>query len=296
MSLISLAKVLFFHPVTRDQKLRSASRFLKWQIGSRLVNNEIVYEWINGAKFKVRTGETGLTGNIYAGLHEFPDMSFLLHLLRKGDFFVDVGANVGSYTLLACAAIGARGCAFEPVPDTYKRLVDNVRLNNIEDNVICINKGVGSKIGTLSFTCDADTMNHAMAPDESSDNSTQVDVVTLDSTLSNDVPVLIKIDVEGFESNVLDGASNILSNPDLQCVIMELNGCGNRYGFNEDDILNKMVSHGFSTYSYNPFLRELNSIDGKNNHSGNTIFVKDINFVNDRVKSAEKILIHGKEI
>jgi len=48
---------------------------------------------VNGSKFLVKTGETGLTGNIYTGLHEFPDMGFLLHFLRAEDLFVDIGAN-----------------------------------------------------------------------------------------------------------------------------------------------------------------------------------------------------------
>jgi hypothetical protein len=42
-----------------------------------------------------------MSGNIYAGLHEFGDMAFVLHFLRAGDLFADVGANIGSYTVLA---------------------------------------------------------------------------------------------------------------------------------------------------------------------------------------------------
>ena len=71
----------------------------------------------------MRHGETGLTGNLYAGLHEFADMAFVMHALRPTDLFVDIGANAGSYTILACAVAKARGCAFEPLPSTYRRLV-----------------------------------------------------------------------------------------------------------------------------------------------------------------------------
>jgi thymidylate synthase len=62
---------------------------------------------------------TGATGNIYAGLHEFEDMAFLLHLLRSEDMFADVGSNIGSYTILASGVVGAKSVAFEPVPSTY---------------------------------------------------------------------------------------------------------------------------------------------------------------------------------
>ena len=129
MSIFSLASFIIKHPLNKGDTIGSLVRFVKWQIGSRLTNSAIVYDWVNRSKFLVRTGETGLTGNIYTGLHEFSDMGFLLHVLRDGDLFIDVGANVGSYTILACAAIGARGYAIEPVPATYRRLVDNIRLN-----------------------------------------------------------------------------------------------------------------------------------------------------------------------
>lgn len=61
---------------------------------------EVQFDWIEGARLMVRNGMTGATGNIYCGLHEFTDMSFVLHLLRPDDLFVDVGANIGSYTVL----------------------------------------------------------------------------------------------------------------------------------------------------------------------------------------------------
>ena len=60
-------------------------RFVKWQIGSRLIPGEVVYSWINGSKVIVRRHETGLTQNLYCGLHEFFDMSYLLHVLREED-------------------------------------------------------------------------------------------------------------------------------------------------------------------------------------------------------------------
>jgi FkbM family methyltransferase len=203
MSLLSTIRFIIDHPLNRSRKLSSIIRFAKWQIGSRLVAETIVYEWVNGSKFFVRTGETGLTGNIYTGLHEFEDMSFLLHFLRSEDIFVDVGANVGSYTILACATVGARGIAFEPVPSTYSRLVENMRLNHLDDKVKCINKCVGDRQGTITFTSNSDTTNHALAPGESCDNKLTVDLTSLDTVLVGVNPSLIKIDVEGYETLVL---------------------------------------------------------------------------------------------
>lgn len=76
MSALKIINFVINHPLNKDSKIKSILRFLKWQIGSRLVQRPIVHNWVNGSKFYVRAGETGLTGNIYIGLHEFEDMAF----------------------------------------------------------------------------------------------------------------------------------------------------------------------------------------------------------------------------
>jgi FkbM family methyltransferase len=295
MSLLDSVRFIASHPLTRDQKLRSVIRVLEWQIGSRLVPGPVVFNWINGSKFLVKSGETGLTGNIYAGLHEFSEMGFLLHVLRNDDLFVDVGANVGSYTILACSAVGARGVAFEPVPSTYSRLVENMRLNHLEDKVKCINKGVGAREGSLAFTADANTTNHALAPSEQSANAITVGLTSLDAALQGEFPAVAKIDVEGYEAAVLEGAKETLKKQSLHSVIMELNGSGNRYGFDESKILHLMEQYGFKPYSYSPLDRKLANLSGKNLNSGNTLFIRDIGAVLDRLKSSAKVSIHGRQ-
>lgn len=295
MTLLGTLKFISSHPVNRNQKLKSLIRFLKWQIGSRLVGNAVAFEWLNGTKFLVKNGETGLTGNIYTGLHEFEEMAFLLHVLLSEDLFIDVGANVGSYTILASGVVGANSVSFEPVPSTFERLQQNIWINNLNDKVDLINKGVGSTQGQIAFTCDNDTMNHALAANETCDNSILVEVTTLDTILANQSPFLMKIDVEGYETLVLDGASEVLRKDSLQAVIMELNGSGTYYGFDESAILKLMDGYGFDTYSYDPLKRELIQTVGKNVQSGNTLFIRNKELVERRLKSANKIMILDKE-
>jgi FkbM family methyltransferase len=256
----------------------------------------VIFDWIDGSTFAVKTGETGLTMNIYTGLQEFNDMAFLLHVLRPGDLFVDVGANLGSYTVLACSAKGANGIAFEPVPESFDRLVQNVRLNNIEATVQCIHKGVAQKKGTLHFTKGSGPKNHVLPPGEETEDCISVEMDTLDSTLVGRSPFLIKIDVEGFETEVIEGASSVLKDEALSTVIMELNGSGNRYGFNEENVLEKMLNLGFQTYSYEPFSRTLNSLEGKNVNSGNTLFIRERSLVEKRLREADAFKIYGKSI
>lgn len=296
MEITKILKFITSHPVNRDKKIKSVIRFAKWQIGSRLIPGSVVVDWINGSKFFARTGETGLTGNIYTGLHEFTDMAYLLHALRPEDTFVDVGANVGSYSILACSAAGANGIAFEPVPTTFNKLVDNMRVNHIEDRVECINEGVGSEQGELRFTSENNCMNHVLTDGEICSDSIKVNVTTLDYRLSNIQPSIIKIDVEGYETSVIDGAVKILKDSGLHSVIMELNGSGTRYGCDEQKIIDKMKKYGFGTYAYDPFSRSLTNLEGKSLSSGNTLFIRKRDFVESRLRTARKFDILGKMI
>ena len=179
-----------------------------------------------------------------------------------------MGANVGAHSILVCAAIGARGYAFEPVPETHTRLVDNLRLNHIEERVEHPNIGIGEEAGSLIFTADGDTVNHALAAGESGQNTVNVEMATLVSILADELPSLIKIYVEGFETPALKGADMTLSKDSLHSVVMELNGSGGRYGFDEMLIMEMMFDRGFATYSYDPMQSTLINLAGKNLASG----------------------------
>ena len=236
----------------------------------------------------------GITGNIYAGLHEFNDMGFLLHFLRPEDTFYDVGANVGSYTLLASSVCKAQTISFEPVPVTFNILKKNIGLNQIEHLVTLENKGVGRNNGVLKFSSDDDTTNHVIAENENADNFINVNVVSLDEYAVATTPTLIKIDVEGFETEVVNGATNLLNNPNLKAIIIELIGCGFRYGYDENEIHKKLTSLSYKPYKYNPFDRNLTEISELGNV--NTIYVRDLNFVENRVKNATPFKIFNQEI
>ena len=293
VSLLHTIKFITGHPLNRGQKIPSLIRFAKWQIATRLIAGVVVHNWIGGAKFFVKNGETGLTGNIYVGLHEFSDMAFLLHFLRSDDLFIDVGANAGSYTLLACAVAKARGLAFEPIPTTYKRLLENVRLNHLESIVTCLNMGVGADTGRALFIADEDTTNRVSLKEGSNPSQLSVELTTLDSELSSMEPSIIKIDVEGYETPVLEGAQRTLKNPALNAIIMELNGSGNRYGFDETKLVELMFENGFRSYLYNPLARSLSDLNGAKSDSGNTLFIRNRSYVESRLKTAPRISIHG---
>jgi FkbM family methyltransferase len=284
------------HPLNRKRKVASMLRLVSWQLGSRIASGPVTINFVNDAKLLVRPGMTGATGNIYTGLHEFEDMAFVLHVLRTNDLFVDVGANVGSYTILASAALGVKTIAFEPIPTTYGHLVDNIDLNGVHDLVIAHNIGVGAERGELIFTSSLDTVNHVLGAAESDIASTKIAVNTLDETLGESRPTVIKIDVEGFETRVIDGAAKALSRDTLLAVVMELNGSGERYGFDESTLHARMLGYAFRPFTYSPFTRQLLSLEGKKSTSGNTLYIKNLERVQERLVSAQPFTVLGHTI
>jgi FkbM family methyltransferase len=293
MASLSTVKYILNHPLNRDQKLSALRRYLQWEIGRRLMPGPMLFHWVNGTRAIVDAGEDSIKGSVFSGLMEFVDMAYVLHVLRPEDVFVDVGANVGSYTLLACGAIGANGFAFEPVPETFTRLMDNLRLNNITERVQAMNIGISNKQGELFFTADENCTNHVLSDsDAKAVSSIRVPTMSLDAVLSEASPTFIKIDVEGFELPVIEGAQDILTKPSLHSVIMELNGSGERYGFKDEQLLSMMKQFGFSTYSYDPWKRKLINLHGKKNEEeGNTLFIRNDTFVNERLINAQSVTI-----
>jgi len=293
MSIVSILKSISSHPLNQKHKLRAISRFIKWQVGTKLNPYPVVYPFTEKSKLIIQKGMTGATGNLYCGLHEYCDMSFLLHFLRPEDTFVDVGANIGSYTILAAGHVGAKTFSFEPAPVTFSHLMDNVMLNRLGNRVMAFNVALGSQKGTVGFTCLSDTaINHVTYKNDV--DVINVPVETLDDVLENQqAPTLLKIDVEGFETEVLAGGNKILKNRNLKAIIIELIGLGKRYGYNEQNIYNMLLELGFNPFLYTPEKRLLANINSFGTH--NTIYIRDVDFVQNRLSSADKIRIRDSE-
>ena len=273
--------------MSRGRVAANLGRFVRWQIGSRLLPGPVATEFVNGSMLLARPGMTGATGNVYVGLHEFEDMAFVLHFLRPGDLFVDIGANIGSYTILAGAGAGADCISFEPTPEAFKWLKRNIDLNGLADHAEARCEALGSGGGEVKFTVDRDCGNHLVLGEPEGNEQVQtVPLSTLDSVMMGRNPALLKIDVEGFETEVFKGGKTTFSSPDLHCIIMELGGLSEKYGFDKQALREEIRELGFGEYTYSPFERRLTERD-KTSRSANMIFLRDRVFVEQRLKEAD---------
>lgn len=206
------------HPLASRKRLLAIINCIRWQFGSSLLRMPVVFSWIGESKLIIEKGMNGATGNLYAGLHEFYDIAFCLHFLRSGDLFVDVGANIGSFTILASKVVGAKSLTLEPVPKTFSYLQENIRINKIEKLVDSRCCAAGSHHGTIKFSTDRDTTNYVVQENYSG-KSMNVPVMPLEELLQELQPSLIKIDVEGYEPEVIRGAEKILKYDSLLAIL-----------------------------------------------------------------------------
>ncbi len=298
MSVFNTFNFIASHPLTRDHRAQAMLRWLRWQVGSRLLGCPVSVLFVNDARLLIAAGMSGATGNVYCGLHEFEDMAFLLHFLRPGDLFFDIGANVGSYTVLASAVCGADTVAVEPDPHAFRILGENVRLNSIDARVEACNLALGRVAGRARFSRRWDTGNHMAAPGEAAapGDFTEVDVRTAVQLLGDRVPVLVKMDIEGYELEVIQGSAQLFSNTALLAVIVELNGSGQRYGHGDDVLDECLRGHGFTAWRYAPLQRTLLPAPEKRGSAGNVLYLRNQARALERVSSAKPFRVLGREI
>ncbi len=294
IALYRTLRAILTHPLNASHRWDALVRYIKWQMGSRLVPGAVLVPFVNQTYLLISPGMTGATQQVYTGLSDFADCSLLLHLLRKDDLFVDIGANVGVYTVLAAGALGARVVSIEPVPQAFNKLTANLRVNDIVDKVTPHNIGLGRAEGSLRFTSNQDTANHVVEDNAWSGPSVLVPVSTLDTVLNGDAPVLIKIDVEGWESEVLAGAEATLRRSSLLGLIVEMNGEDPAMSENERRVHDGLLHHGFSPYSYNPLTRSLHLLPSKSLGTNNTIYLRNVDRVSALVTSAPPFGVNGR--
>jgi FkbM family methyltransferase len=195
--------------------------------------------------FRVRFHPANLSSQLWIDPHGRDEaLSFFRDYLKPGDRVVDVGANIGDTVLAASVQVGAAGrvTGLEPHPRTFRFLQENVALNRA-GNVDVINVAAGATPGLAQFSDDRrDDMNRI-------DGGTlQVPVKRLDDIVGNDGPIaLLKVDVEGYEKFVFEGAPEVLAR--TSCVQFEVSSLHfPRFGYTTRDLLTLLRDAGFSLF------------------------------------------------
>lgn len=205
------------HPANRGHRVHALARAVTFQVRGRLGRRTLTAIGTNARMWAV-LHHSAASNAVYANPPDWNEMQAWAHILRPGDLFVDVGANVGTYALWA-ADRGAIVIAVEPDPRAAALLRENVALNNLPITVV--EAALGAKVGSLLLTEGNDTTNH-MLPDDSTGGQ-RVQAQTLDAVLGGRAARGVKIDVEGAERIVLEGALECLAAGRIDVLQLEWN-------------------------------------------------------------------------
>lgn len=184
---------------------------------------------VNGLKMEMITKghiEDIFTELLFKGIHEPMTTKVFKQILKQGDAVIDVGANIGYFTLLSSKLVGWRGIvhAFEPSPDNMDILIHNIKLNKLE-NIQLYQIAASNKTGRMTFyTSSTESARHSLIQTKEHNGSTTVEVNKLDDVLGSNFNVsLLKTDTEGNELAVLQGAEKIILNSKDIVLIVEIN-------------------------------------------------------------------------
>lgn len=161
----------------------------------------------------------GASKAVYANPPDWPEMQAWRLILRPGDVFVDVGSNAGLYSVWS-ADCGATPIAIEPDPVNADRSQANLTRNGIALEMhVC---AVAAAPGVMRFTTGRDTVNHLVQSDDEGP-AREVRVSTLDAVIAGRHVRGVKVDVEGAERLVVEGAAQTLADKRADVLQLEWN-------------------------------------------------------------------------
>ena len=257
LSPLSLAKTVWLHPANRHRRLRALATSGLWQVWKRAVGRPFTIRY-HGFKLPCHPASRLASAAIYFGTWpDYWEMRFVRDYLRPGDRFVDVGANIGLYSLLAASVVGPSGrvIAFEPGRVPSARLHEAIALNRIK-HIDLIRSAVGEGPGELVFEAgDEDATAHISgSPGAAGD---RVPVVRLDEALDHVPYAMAKFDIEGYEPFALRGMRHLLSAGNPPIFLMEAAGYSKRYGVETHDLMREIESWNYRPMVYDPDSRRL---------------------------------------
>lgn len=193
----------------------------------KLAVDRIIQKDIHGSKMYLDLTDMGLPKDLAIdGTREHYATQQVISFLKTGDIVVDIGANIGYYALLEAKLVGDTGFvyAIEPIPDTFNMLTRNIEANHYH-NMLALNLAFGDKSSQVEmYVCHNYCNLSSMKPLLNMPTSKiTVKQITIDDFLIDKPrPRLIRMDVEGYEYQIIQGMKKTLESPGSLCVFIEL--------------------------------------------------------------------------
>lgn len=278
------------HPANKNNQFQAIGRSIGWWLNNRNSSTPVEVE-LCGYRLLLYSDAFQTRSIVYyTPFHDYDSMRFVQRYLRSGDNFIDIGANIGEYTLLACSIIGDSGSvsAFEPVPKTVNRLKENIDINQLSQ-VKVYPIALGDTDSIVSFTLTHDAVSHiTVLNDLPQANKIQVPCHRLENVLEDKLYAMAKIDVEGGELSAIKGANKLLSQKNPPVLMLEINGAFKRYGVTKKEILNYLSTFGYRSAIYKA---DTNHLTFTEDVWGDVLFIANdyLDQVVDRISTSDQL-------
>lgn len=238
------------HEETRHHPVAVPARYLAWQVGKRLLHRPVIIRVFGGMRLRCDPDRRSASAALYFHWPDWPEMHFLHAYLRPGDRFLDGGANVGLYTLLAYARVAPTGrvLSFEADPGTAAVLRANLRLNGLSEDGVT-EAALSDVDGVVRFDTGDDTLGRVHPPLDDRPARAIVPSVRLDGIVapSEDLAAA-KLDLEGYELSALHGAAGLLVTGTPPVWLVETNHRCVDYGATRLDLQDLFADFGYRLY------------------------------------------------
>ncbi len=251
---LALVARIWQAPGNRGHRVRALLRSLGWLLNKHTLRRPWTLRVFD--QMRLRCQPEGIIALHVIQRSEWFDAEvsrFIAGYLMPGDTFVDVGANIGLYTLLGSQLVGRTGnvLAVEPSPVNGRLLRENLQLNGNPANVTLAACALAAEAGELAFN-DADALAHALVGEAASTTTLRVPAVRFEAIDPGGEIALMKIDVEGFELEVLRGAEAAVSAGRVPVILFEMNNSLLNYGLQAEDIFTHLRTRGYTLARYEP--------------------------------------------
>jgi FkbM family methyltransferase len=277
------------HPMSNGRRIRVFNTFLRWEFMRRRGAHDAASDLSVGASILCPPWLGDSRYYIALGYHDYSEFSFMLALLREDDLFVDIGAFLGAYSIIA-ANRGATVHAFEPSSKNRKPLTRAIEMNGYMDRVTIHSTAVANHHGEAFFSNSWGSGNRLLDESGHDDTARQVVQVRRLDDISSPFEVrelaVLKIDAEGFDIDVLKGGRSFLERHNPVLIVEFWEGGA--------DIRAWLKRAGYSLYTYDYTKRKLVDAVVNDKMDGNLIACTERRrpMIDDRLANAPRIALN----
>jgi FkbM family methyltransferase len=249
---LSKLRWLFSHETCWKHPFRTCWRLIRWEL-LRVTNGQLTYKYDDAFDTTLLPNEGASRLTYYFGVSE-PDLFRVYNeFLKPGMTVVDAGANIGLHSLFFSRRVGESGkiYAFEPSKKIFSRLmahIENNQVTNIEG--LCL--ALGAKHGSAEVVDNEKDTSRTFLKSSLPDGCEMHNAIveTLDA-FANSKQLqridFLKIDVEGYESEILAGARDLMTRQAIKVIQVELDERSlDRAGSQKSDVVSLLVKNGYS--------------------------------------------------